>query len=564
MTAEAGLNRARIIIPGEPGTAARLVGLGSVFGKSIRDGGLVGVGLGLVGGLFMMGGAASLAAQWPDQATRLALLASLELLPPVMRELLGDPIAIDTMGGFLSWRFGNALPVLLGIWSVLALSGTLAAEARRGSLDLVVSTPVSRRAIAGQKALAHVVLVFVAMLIAALVTWMSALVFGTLPGDEIPLVSALGMWSLIGLFMLAAGAVAFAAAPVLGRTRGAALGAAFLFGGYLIASYRSLVPSFEVLQPVSWYAWTAGHRPMVGLWDWPPVILLAAVIAVLFVAGIVAFERRDVGATLGGGRLRSPGLPAGTSGPFARLLADKTADAIGWGVGIGAYGAFIASSADQFVAVLEQMPGIDQMIERFYPGLDLGAPSALLELAFVAFGSLLIGLAGAGFVSGLTSNETDRRIDLVLSTPLARLRWFLVTGLATLAAVGITVLVAASMIALVLVGVGGDAVGPFLGSAVLALYGGAFVGIGLAIAGLGRPRQAAIAAGAVSIASYLLGSLGNALGLPEWVVDLSLSEHVGRPMSGIFDPVGLVAMAVLALGGLLLGAWGFARRDLGG
>ena len=59
-------------------------------------------------------------------------------LPPVFQGLLGEPIHIETLGGFLSWRVGNFLPVLLGLWSVIALSGTLAGEAASGSLDLVV------------------------------------------------------------------------------------------------------------------------------------------------------------------------------------------------------------------------------------------------------------------------------------------------------------------------------------------------------------------------------------------------------------------------------------------
>ena len=560
MTAEAG--RPVIDIRPSPTLPARLVGLGSIFGKSIHDGGIVGLLLGGIGGLFMLGGGAAMAAEWPDQLSRVRLVASLELLPPIVRGLLGDPIKLDTLGGFLSWRFLGVVPVMLGIWSIIAMSGTLAGEARRGSLDLVVTTPVSRRSIAAQKALAHVVLVLVAVLIAAVLTWLTGIVFGTLPVDAIPLANALGAWLLVGLLMLAAGAVAFAAAPIVGRTRAAGIAAGFLFGGYLVSSYRSIVPSLEALEPVSWFAWTSGHRPLAGLWDWPPVLLVAVVTAVLFGLGVVAFERRDVGATAGTGRLRLPGLPAGIRGPFTRQLADRTADALGWGIGIGFYGVFVASSADEFVLIFDQMPGMLEMMSRVYPGIDLHEPSALLELAFVAFGSLLIGLAAAGLVAGMTSDETGHRLDLVLSTPASRIHWFLATGLASLAAVTISVFVAGLMIAVVVAGEGGSATDPFLGSAVLALYGGAFVGIGLAIAGLGWPRQAGIAAGAISIASYLLGSLGTALRLPEWLVDLSLSEHLGRPMTGGFDPVGIALMAVLAVGGLVVGAWGFARRDL--
>ena len=46
------------------------------------------------------------------------------------------------------------------------------------------------------------------------------------------------------------------------------------------------------------------------------------------------------------------------------------------------------------------------------------------------------------------------------------------------------------------------------------------------------------------------------------VLDLSLYRHLGQPMAGVFDPVGIAAATVLAVGGLLVGAWGLRRRDL--
>jgi hypothetical protein len=54
-----------------------------------------------------------------------------------------------------------------------------------------------------------------------------------------------------------------------------------------------------------------------------------------------------------------------------------------------------------------------------------------------------------------------------------------------------------------------------------------------------------------------------ALQLPSQVLDLSLTRHLGQPMAGNFDPIGLVACAVLALGGIAVAAVGYGRRDIG-
>ena len=43
---------------------------------------------------------------------------------------------------------------------------------------------------------------------------------------------------------------------------------------------------------------------------------------------------------------------------------------------------------------------------------------------------------------------------------------------------------------------------------------------------------------------------------------LALTSHLGQPMVGVWDGAGMVLCAALALGGLALGAWGIARRDV--
>lgn len=544
------------------GLSSRLVGLGSIFGKTVRDGrrGALVVAVLIVG--IMFAGAAALAAEWPTAQDRLALVASMNLLPVALKGLLGDPIAIDTLGGFMSWRFGNILPVMIGIWSVLNLSGTLAAEARRGSLDLLAATPVSRRRIALEKLLGHVVLVALAMLVGAVGATVAGAALGTVPGDEIPFVNALGHFTLTGLLILAAGLTSFAVAPLLGRGRAAGIGAIVLFGGYLILSYRSVAIALEAIQPLSWYAWTAGHRPLAGQWDWPPVLLLAGVCLVLAAIGVAAFERRDIGASLVADRFRLPSLPAGTSHPFARQLSDLAGTAIAAGLGIGLYGGLIASSADAFIESLSAMPGVDEMIARLYPGVDITEPTGILQLAFFAFGTLLVAFAAAAFVGGWASDEIEDRLDFVLSTPRRRIEWFAAGAAGVYAAVALAVTIAVLVIAAGVAASGGDVGGLLGGWVVLVLFGTAFAGVGLAVGGLGRPAQAGLATGALAIGSYLLALLGNVLQLPEWVVDLSLNEHVGQPMAGVYDEVGLVAMLALTLGGPIVGALGFRGRDI--
>ncbi len=50
-----------------------------------------------------------------------------------------------------------------------------------------------------------------------------------------------------------------------------AFGLIVLFASYLIYSYATLSPVIDALKPLSFFTWTAGHRPMAGVTDWPSV-----------------------------------------------------------------------------------------------------------------------------------------------------------------------------------------------------------------------------------------------------------------------------------------------------
>jgi putative exporter of polyketide antibiotics len=145
---------------------------------------------------------------------------------------------------------------------------------------------------------------------------------------------------------------------------------------------------------------------------------------------------------------------------------------------------------------------------------------------------------------------------------MARTRWVVSGGVAALLAVAVTTVL---FIGGVAVGsaIGGLSSGEALvGSASLGLYAAAIVGIGFAIGGLWRTSLAAELAALVVVATYLLDLVVPALGLPDWLHQLALTTHFGKPMLGEWDMVGVVACLAIAAGGILLGAWGMTRRDV--
>src|SRR4029079_19707249 len=103
-----------------------------------------------------------------------------------------------------------------------------------------------------------------------------------------------------------------------------------------------------------------------------------------------------------------------------------------------------------------------------------------------------------------------------------------------------------------------------IGTFVLALYGLAWAGVGIAVGGLVRTSLAAPTVAVLTVGTFLISIFAVALKLPDWVAELALSGHYGKPFVGDWDPVGLGVSLFLAIAVLATGAWELSRRDLSG
>lgn len=542
----------------------RLYGLGSIYGKTLRDSRLGVLVVGGVLGFMVLAGGAEMTSAYGTLAARRELDALATTLPPVMRGLYGNPVSVGTIGGFVSWHYGAYLTLLAGLWSILALSSTIAGEARRGSLDLAVAVPLPRALIAIEKLAGHVTALLIAAAIIAGAAWATGAAFAAFPGDEIPPVAALSFGAGIALKALMAGSVAFLLATFVGRGIAAGIAGAVLFGGYVVTSYRAVVPAFDVMADVSWLGWTADHLPLAGRSDWGSLGLVAVASALLLGVGVASFVRRDIGIT---GTTRMPGLPRvllGTGGPVRRAISDVLPMSVAWGVGLGIYGLLMAAASRAFVDEMAKAPSLLAMAQSMLPGMDWTTPVGFLELLFVDFGLVLVGLAAATLVWGRMADESEGRLELLLTTPLTRARWVVVSGIGAWLGIALIIVIVATALAIGLSAAGGEIGTPLVGTLVLAFYGAALVGIGIGVGGLIGPTLAAPVVTAFAIGTFLVDLLGPALSLPDWLQQLALSNHVGDPMLGTWDLGGMLVCLILAIGGLALAAWGLQRRDVRG
>src|SRR3954471_8822166 len=138
-----------------PSLTSRLYGLGSIFGKTLRDSRRAILLAAFLLFAIFVGVTGAIAAQFNTVESRLEMEALIRALPPILQGLAGPVVNVATMGGYLQYKYGTFFPVILSIWSILALSGTLAAEARRGSIEFLAVAPLSRSRIALEKLAAH-------------------------------------------------------------------------------------------------------------------------------------------------------------------------------------------------------------------------------------------------------------------------------------------------------------------------------------------------------------------------------------------------------------------------
>jgi len=282
---------------------------------------------------------------------------------------------------------------------------------------------------------------------------------------------------------------------------------------------------------------------------------------VLLAIGVELFSRRDLGVTAG---LSLPGLPTdllGVRGPIARAFGEQLPRALAWGLGMGLMGALLASLVGPFADQIGQDSTITKTFGTVFPGFDFTTAGGWLQL-YVALFYIAAGFAATTFVSKWASDETEGRLEELLAVPMSRARWVIAGGVAAVAATVLMTVILALAIGLGASAGGAAAGDAILGAASLGLYGVAIVGVGVAVGGLWRTSLAAEIAALVVVATYLIDLLAPPLGLPDWFHQLALTAHLGQPMVGQWDTVGIVACVVIAVGGILIGTWGMSRRDI--
>jgi len=505
-------------------------------------------------------------------ADRASAARDLEAIAPAFSFIVALPQRLDTNAGYLAWFGYGQLVAFLAFWGVLAGTFASRGEDERGLTDLWLSSGVTRRRVLLSQVAAFVVAAAVALAVGGAVISAVALAVG----EPIP-ITALALQSVgVLAVILAFFTLGLVAGQLVPTRRGAlGIGALALVGLFLLNGFSRQSDALSTLRwvsPFAYYDRIHGLVPEVPFGIGPLVAVVAMAAGGLLVT-VAAFEARDVGATLA--RRGVPGAPRRTpsGNPLLRnqvltMLYDQRVGLSIWCLAIAWQAFFITSIADPFLrAMAAADPGDASAAQlRAVTGAGHGQPYEGF-VGFEWFGTLA-GFVVAAYaitqVARWAGDDSDGRLEMLLSAPVSRVRVVADRALALMLAVAL--LVAAGHVAIAVGTLTNratlDAGRMAVASAMLLPVAGVFGGLGAA-ASAWRPRVAVALLSAFAVISFFIPFAQPVVRGPEWFAHLSIFDLYGTPLSD-----GFVSWRFWLLGGL--GAAGFAvalfamqRRDVG-
>lgn len=217
--------------------------------------------------------------------------------PQALKGFIGFGGSVDylTAAGYLgSEVFALMAPLLLLVSAIGGGAGAIAGEEERGTLDLLLAQPLTRRRVVLEKLVSLVV----ELTGLALVLWLALVVGAAAAGMDI---SAWKLGAAVLLLLLLAllfGALALLAGAATGhRARAIGIVTAVAVAAYLVNSLAPLAGPLKPLRPLSpFYHYSVGDPLRDGLAPWHALVLLAAA-AVCAALAPFALERRDLDRT---------------------------------------------------------------------------------------------------------------------------------------------------------------------------------------------------------------------------------------------------------------------------
>ena len=494
-----------------------------------------------------------------DEAERVGILR-LAVDNPAILLLRGLPHA-TSLPAFVFFQIFTWLALLAGLMSSFLAVRHSRAEEESGRAELVAATPAARTA-PTVAALLH-------GLLANLV--LGAAVAAALAAGGMPVAGSAVSGCAVAAVGVAFLSVGLLAAQFARTSRGAnTLGVAAVCLAFLLRGVGDALgtPSADGTAMTSaWPSWLSpfgwGQHVFAYSDDDPaPLLLNLALAAGCSAAVLVLQAQRDSGASLLPGRPGRAAAPPRLRSSFALGWRLHWPTLVAWCAGGAAFGLFAGGLSGVVVQATETDPDLAANLRTIVPAGGSVA-QVMIAAMFALVGVIAAGSATQAVIR-LRQEEVHGTAELLLSTPLGRVRWF--AGYLALGALSIVlVLLSGSAASGAAVLAGGDDPSRVADSlaAAAAQLPAALVYLGaLSLLVVLLPAAAAALGWALLGAGVFLGVFGGLLGIPQWTRDLSPFSHTPVVVGPHTELDGGLWMLVIAAAAASAALVAMRRREL--
>ena len=243
----------------------------------------------------LVGWIAVVAAMYPTIRDASGIAQLVEQYPKSVLAIFGiESMDFGSGAGYLAGElFGFVIPLLILLVTVGAGGAIIGGAEELGTLDLVLSHPITRRRVLVESA----VFVAVAAKIVGLVVLVSMLVMDPIVSLHLDLMNLLG--AVVGLVLLGIvfGWLALVVGALTGsRSRALAVSGTVAAMSFVASSLAQLVPGISGVRFLSPFWWATSGSPLVHGYTWWYVFVLIGMAALTLLVGLLRFDGRDLSA----------------------------------------------------------------------------------------------------------------------------------------------------------------------------------------------------------------------------------------------------------------------------
>ncbi len=454
-------------------------------------------------------------------AERLAFAHQMELLGRQLSYFLPQPVQLETLGGYLTWRSFGSLAIVYAVWAMLAGTGTGRGDEDKGLVD-------------------------------------EALPFGALALEGV---------AMLALSLAAYGVGLLAAQLVATRRSASAIGGVVLV---ILFSVNSMLRAGTDPGAVKWlspFYLFDRSAPLLrgGSLDGPGTLGSFGTAIALAAVAAWAFARRDIGAALVRARGGIARRTARSSrDPFLRVPVLAAIDQqrgwiAGWAIALAALAYFLTSLARTVVDSLREIPSMQVYFER----AGIGTYADVIGVIWFSTALLLLSFFVVAQVNAWAGDDVEGRLETMLAAGASHARVVLERIAALLVAAAIVALasIAGIWIATKAFDIAVPADRLIVATLLLLPVVFALGAVGHALVGW-RPRVAVMLLGTVAVVSYFLQEFAPLFGWPDWVAKLSFFVLYGQPVSTV-DWSGTATLTAIGIVGTAVALGSMRRRDVG-